>query len=164
MPQVVKRQLIDGPAGAAIRNTTSVGSAARFQREFIQWTRMRPQYVTVTKRLDLLKAGMKAFVNDHGQLDDKGNRVLAFDEPVEVDGVTYIGARCEARKTTYLEEDEAERILRERGLYDDCTVTVISIDQDRVMAAYMEDKLSDADLGEMFSDKVVWAFKPDLAA
>jgi hypothetical protein len=55
------------------------------------------------------------------------------------------------------DENTANELLKEKGLFDTCTTTVTTLDQDAVMGAYYEGKLTDADIETMFPEKVTWA-------
>ena len=66
----------------------------------------------------------------------------------------------ERRVSRSVDEESAERILREEGLYERCYDTVPVLNQDEVMACLIEDLLTDEQVEEMFPSKVSWAFVP----
>ena len=101
---------------------------------------------TITKRI-------KGFVQDHGYVDDQGHIWVEFDEAV--DGVVALQMQRKVSKP--LNEDKAEAILREAGLYDSCTTTVVVLDQDAIMAAHYAGKLSEDQVDAMFPPSVSYA-------
>jgi hypothetical protein len=42
-------------------------------------------------------------------------------------------------------------------VFETCTKTITVLDQDAVMAAYYEGKLTDEDIDTMFPEKITWA-------
>ncbi len=158
--QVARRTLIDGAAGANVRSNTGQAAALKAIRDFQQWATMLPQYKQVSARMDVLKKSIKDHVDTVGDLDDKGHKNIPFDEPMEIEGVMYLGLRNEARKTTTLDEEFTEALLKSKGLYDQATITTVSIDQDKIFDLYQRELISDEDLNKIFNTKTIWAFKP----
>ncbi len=159
--EITRRPIITGPDGSKIRATTAGGAQAKVERTFRQWAAQRVQYLQVGARLDKLKVDMKAYVDASGLTDDKGHKTIPFPEPIVVGGITYTGLRNEARKTTRLDEERAEEILRSLGVYDDCTTTITILDQDKIYALFQEDKIPEKVLEEIFVTTINYAFKPD---
>jgi hypothetical protein len=101
---------------------------------------------TITKRI-------KAVVQEEGYVDDQGHVWLDFDEPV--DGVVALQMQRKVSKP--LNEDKAEAILRKNGLYEECTTTVVVLDQDAIMAAHYAGKISEDDIDAMFPPSISYA-------
>jgi len=106
-----------------------------------------------------LKERLSFIVDAEGEQDEKESYWIKFNEPVA--GV--VALQHQRKVQIGLDMEAAVRILTERGLADTCLITVPAIDDDAVAAARFENKLTDADLDEMFPKKIVWALVPQRA-
>jgi hypothetical protein len=100
-----------------------------------------------TKLFDLLDA--------EGEEDEKGNVLYHFDSPIE--GVTRL--EKQRRATRKLDETVAEEIITSQSLEDDVYKMVRVIDEDALMAAYYEGKITEEQIDQMFPTTVVWALR-----
>lgn len=107
----------------------------------------------LTGRQKKITDRIKAVVQDDGYVDDQGHIWLDFDEPV--DGVVALQMQRKVSKN--LNEDKAKAILEKAGLYEDCTTTVVVLDQDAIMAAHYAGKLSEDEVDAMFPVSVSYA-------
>lgn len=123
-------------------------------------------------RLDETKKVLSSTVEIDGYEDDKGHFRIDFDKPVEVQHwdtkakaiVTRVcsGLLRQRRVSQSLNEEAAEKILRKKGIYDECTTTITVIEPDAITKAYYQGKLTEAELDKMFSTSVTWAFIPQV--
>lgn len=154
------------PATAAPRKTTRTvkkktsssltGQALRLAiRSFLG---LKSQSETIKKQMDEAKKILSATVEEQGYEDDKGHFILELDEPV--DGC--VALKREKRVTQSLDEEAAEKILRRKGIYEECVETIVVIDPDLVTKAFYQGKISEAELDKMFSTKTIWAFVPKM--
>lgn len=109
-----------------------------------------------TKELTKVKSYLSDLVDTDGEADDKGH--LWYPLPEEVDG--YVSLKRERRVSQSLDLDEAERILKEKGLDSRCFVTMPVLNEDEVMACLYEGLLTEEDVDTMFPKKITWAFIP----
>lgn len=109
-----------------------------------------------TKELSKVKSYLSDLVDTDGEADDKGH--LWYQLPEEVDG--YVSLKRERRVSQSLDLDEAERILKEKGLDSRCFVTMPVLNEDEVMACLYEGLLTEEDVDTMFPKKITWAFIP----
>lgn len=109
-----------------------------------------------TKELTKVKSYLSDLVDTDGEADDKGH--LWYQLPEEVDG--YVSLKRERRVSQSLDLDEAERILKEKGLDSRCFVTMPVLNEDEVMACLYEGLLTEEDVDTMFPKKITWAFIP----
>ena len=87
------------------------------------------------------------------QKDANGNIFTELPEPV--DGfVNVIKQRRVSRK---INESAAERIIIEKGLEDKLYKTIRIVDEDALMAALYSDELTEAEIDDMYPEKIVWA-------
>jgi hypothetical protein len=100
-----------------------------------------------TKLFDLLDA--------EGEEDEKGNVLYQFDSPIE--GVTRL--EKQRRATRKLDETVAEEIITAQSLEDEVYKMVRVIDEDALMAAYYEGKITEEQIDQMFPTTVVWALR-----
>lgn len=109
-----------------------------------------------TKELTKVKSYLSDLVDTDGEADDKGH--LWYPLPEEVDG--YVSLKRERRVSQSLDLEEAERILKEKGLDSRCFVTMPVLNEDEVMACLYEGLLTEEEVDTMFPKKITWAFIP----
>lgn len=141
---------------AAVTRKRSTGIAGRL----LQFLTLKHEVEQQEERLGTIKKDLSATVEEDGYTDDKGNYWFDLDEPVEFDGKTYRRIKREARVSERLDEETAETILRKKGLYDECTTTIVVLDEEAISKAYFQKRLSAADMDKMFPKTTTWAFKP----
>ena len=119
------------------------------------------QYVAIKEQKDLLskrEAELKAILTDvveeDGEVDGKGHIVLEIDEPVT--GVTRLVKQRKLSKP--LDMEVAEKLLQDKGLYEECTEQIRVLNQDAIMAAYYKEQLTEEDIDSMFPPKISYAF------
>lgn len=140
--KISRTRTIDAaPEAGSIRQWLKELLTAKDQQKFFK-TRQEQ----VTKRL-------KAVVEGSGYTDDQGHIWYDLDEAV--DGVAQL--QMQRKVSQSLQEERAEKILKDKGLWEQCTTTITVIDQDAIMAARFEDKLTDEDIESMFSKTVNYA-------
>ena len=61
---------------------------------------------------------LKAYIDEHGEPDDRGSLVVEFEEPVTIDGVEYSGMMQQRRASEYLDTDKVEKLAIEKDLRD----------------------------------------------
>lgn len=160
--QVTRRHVIDQTTGP-IKAVSAQAELAKIVATFKQWAGLRKPAATTADRLLKLRDVMKPYVDINGVPDADGHKVIAFPEPIKIDGLTYVGIRNERRRTTRLDEEKAAEILKKKGLYDKATVTVTSLDQDKIFGLYQDEKITDEEIADIFVTETTWAFKPDKA-
>lgn len=82
----------------------------------------------MSKELDARIKGLRdrlmAILERHGKPDDKGSLWIEFDDPI----AGFEAIKRERRASVVLNEDRAEEILTDAGVYDECTDVQITID------------------------------------
>jgi len=118
------------------------------------------EYIKVKQTLDLMEARQKELreklfeaLDLEGFEDDKGNIQLELDE--DVSGIVRI--EKQRRVTRKIDEIKAEEILESLGIKDEIYIPVPTLQEDLLMAAHYEGKISESELDEMFPAKVTWA-------
>lgn len=106
-------------------------------------------------RKEDLRKNLFSHLEGSGELDDKGNYFIELPQPI--DGIV----RLEKQKRTIrkLDEQTAEEVLKDNGLEDEIYETVRVVNEDKLMAAYYEGKISEDELERMFPAKISWALR-----
>ena len=100
-----------------------------------------------------LKNNIREGVKELGVESDKGHIVVELND--EVSGVR--NAMQQKKVSKNLDMAVAEELLKSKGLYDKCIEMVPQLNEDEIMNAYWEEKITEEDIDAMFPSKVVWA-------
>lgn len=118
------------------------------------------EYVKLKQSLDALTSRQKELreklfeqIDAVGIEDDKGNVQLELG--FDVDGIVRI--EKQRRVTRKLDELKAEEIIETLGLGDEVYEMKRVINEDALMAAHYEGKITEDDIDSMFPSNVVWA-------
>lgn len=123
------------------------------QAQVKEYKYLKDQIDSLSKRQKEIRDDLMVAVENAGYEDDKGHYWLEFDD--EIDGV---GALQRMRRVSNpLDEEAAQEILTSLGLWEECTEEVRVVDQDAVMAALWNEKLTPADIDCIYPPKVTWA-------
>lgn len=121
------------------------------------------QFLTIKRQLDDLtkeQAELKTFLSNlvdaEGEPDDKGHLWYSLEQ--EVDG--YRSLQRQRKVSQSLDMQEANRILKEKGLDSRCFVMQPVLNEDEVMSCLYEGLLTEEDIDTMFPKKIIWAFLP----
>jgi hypothetical protein len=123
------------------------------RREVQQYVSLKDEIASMDTRLGVIKKRLTTYVDELGEANEKGSIVLPIND--EMSGTTAVVKQ--RRVSKMFDESTANALLNEKGLFEECTKTIVTLDQDAVMAAYYDGKLTDADIEKMFPEKVVWA-------
>lgn len=110
----------------------------------------------LTARQSDIKKKLAAAVEENGEEDDRGHVWLQLPESVE--GVYAL--QRQRRVSQSLDEDKAVDILNELGLLESCSKVIRVIDDEAVMAAHYDDKITESQIDSMYPKKVTFAFVP----
>lgn len=121
-------------------------------REYLQ---VKSTAEMLDARKEDLRKNLFSHLEGSGELDDKGNYFIELPQPI--DGIV----RLEKQKRTIrkLDESAAEDILKDNELEDEIYETVRVVNEDKLMAAYYEGKISEDELERMFPAKISWALR-----
>ena len=116
------------------------------------------QYVALKDQIDLIstrqaeiKKRLIEAVDELGEFNDRGHRVLALDD----DSINVATLTKQRKVSNPLDMDVAETLLTKRGIKDTCIKMVPTLDES---AAFYSGHLSEADIDAMFPEKVSYAF------
>lgn len=118
------------------------------------------EYLQVKKTAEEMEARQKELrdelissIDELGYEDGDGNYQLELDN--EIFGIVRLEKQRRVKRT--LDEDKAEAIIEANELGDEVYKMVRTIDEDALMAAHYEGKISEYELDEMFPAKITWA-------
>ena len=123
------------------------------RQEVQQYVALKEDVTHIEGRVATLRKRIMAAVEELGEPNEKGSLVLPIND-IKSNTGSVIKQR---RVSKVFDEDKADNLLKEKGLFDSVTKTVTVLDQDAVMAAYYDGKLTDEDIESMFPEKVSWA-------
>jgi chemotaxis response regulator CheB len=120
-----------------------------------EYMKIKTVIETMESRQKELRAKLMESIDVDGFEDGSGN--LQLELPAAVEGVMRL--EKQRRVSRKLNEPKAEEILQQLGLYDDIFVMKPTLDEDALMAAFYEEKISEEELDEMFPANVTWALR-----
>lgn len=133
----------------------------RFEDPELVTTQVR-EYSKLKESIDFLETRQAelreklfAHLDGEGEPDDKGNIFIELDSAIN----DVVRIEKQRRVTRKLDELTAEQVIETLGLGDEVYKTVRVLDEDALMAAHYEGKISEEDIELMFPAKVVWALR-----
>ena len=118
------------------------------------------QYIFVKKQMEFFESELKKLreqifehVDTSGEVDGSGN--LFVELPSEIEGVKTI--QKQRRVSRKINPEMADNIIMSKGLDGELYKTIQVIDEDALMAALYEGKLTEEEIEIMYPEKVVWA-------
>lgn len=136
-----------------IINDSPDQSLDNIRREVQQYVTLKDEADAIGERVTTIKKRLTAYIEDLGEANEKGSIVL----PIEDERTNTRAIVKQRRVSKQFDEDTANDLLKDKGLFETCTTTITVLDQDAVMGAYYEGKLTDADIEKMFPEKISWA-------
>jgi hypothetical protein len=120
------------------------------------------EYIKIKHSMEIFEARQKelrekifATLDEEALEDEKGN--LQFDLENPIDGIVRL--EKQRRAIRKLNEFRADEIIEELGLGDVVYEMKRVINEDALMAAFYEDKITEEQLDEMFPVTVQWALR-----
>jgi hypothetical protein len=120
-----------------------------------EYARLKATLEMLESRQKELREALFTALDERGFEDDRGNLVLELPESVE--GVARV--EKQRRVSRKVNEAAAEEIIAEHSLEEDLYTTIRVIDQDAIMAALYEGKLSEDEVDRMYPPTVTWALR-----
>lgn len=118
-----------------------------------EYKHLKDQIDALSKEQKRLRDDLMTLIENTGFEDDQGHWWLELDD--EYDGVTSL--QRQRRVSRSLDEESAKEILDSHGLWNLCTKTVEVVDEDAVMRALWDEKLTEEDVDNMYATKITWA-------
>lgn len=118
-----------------------------------EYAHLKKQIDDMTRRQKQLRDELMEAIQADGYEDADGHWWLDLDTPV--DGIESI--KRERRTKQQVDEEAAEELLTERDLWKACTKQVRILDEDAVMSALWDKKLTEDDIDVIYPTKIIWA-------
>lgn len=128
-------------------------SLEEIRKEVQQYVFLKEEVTAIEARVGTLRKRILAVIEEIGETNEKGSLVLPINDHVS----NTANVVKQRRVSKVFDEDTANDLLKEKGLFESVTKTIVVLDQDAVMAAYYDGKLTDEDIESMFPEKVSWA-------
>jgi hypothetical protein len=112
------------------------------------------------------KAQFMDLLAEVGEVQEGGHRILLLNEPLvfhsyktdKVKEIEVTGIRRVRRETTALNPDRVMALLEAKNMVADCTVTRTEIDEDAVLAANFEGRITDEEMDSLWDKSENFAF------
>jgi hypothetical protein len=118
------------------------------------------QYIFVKKQVEFFESELKKLrenifehADANGEVDSNGNIFIELSQ--EIEGVRSIYKQ--RRVTRKIDEGVADQMISDKGMEEELYKTIRVVDEDALMAALYEGKLTEEEIDEMYPQKVVWA-------
>ena len=92
------------------------------------------------------------YVTKSGYKDDHGSLWLDLPEGAPIGHVKY-----ERRVTKSLDDEAAEKFLKKKKLYDQCLTTLTVLDEQKLLALFYEDKITEDELDALYGESESFA-------
>ena len=73
---------------------------------------------------------------------------------------TVIGIERRERVSNRLDEEKALKFLEAKGLTEECTIPIVVVDEDAILAANYVGKITDKELAALYNESSTFAFYP----
>lgn len=127
------------------------------RKEVSEWHALKQQAATLNNELDRRKKRLQGILEKYGETDPStGSIFLDLGEPVGSARITQLKNQCATRQV--MNEEMAEEILTNKGMWEEMTDLVRVMDDSRVLAAFYDHRITDDELAKMIHEKVVYSF------
>ena len=130
-----------------------VASVDDLEAQAKQYIFFKKQVEYFESELKLLKEKIFEVVDTKGEVDGNGN--IFVELPNEIDGVTML--QKQRRVSRKIDPQMADNLIVYKGLETELYKTIQIIDEDALMAALYEGKLTEEEVDLMYPQKIVWA-------
>jgi hypothetical protein len=114
---------------------------------------LKKQIEDMTKQQQQIRDALMELVEQDGYEDSDGHWWLDLESPI--DGKSAI--KRERRTKQQVNEEAAQEVLTEKGLWHTCTKQVRVLDEDAIMSALWSEELSEDDIDVIYPKKTIWA-------
>lgn len=118
------------------------------------------QYIFFKKQVEYFESELKSLrekifedIDAKGEVDGSGN--LFVELSTEIDGVNML--QKQKRVSRKIDPQMADNLIVSKGLEQELYKTIQVIDEDALMAALYEGKLTEEEVDLMYPQKIVWA-------
>jgi SMC interacting uncharacterized protein involved in chromosome segregation len=124
-----------------------------FETQVTEYIRLKASMKIMETRTKELNKLISQKIDEQGYEDSDGNWLIDLETPI--DGISRLEKmRKSSRK---LDETVAEAIIAAAGIEDEVYEMVKTLNEEKLMAAYYDGKVTEQQLDEMFPVAVSWA-------
>lgn len=132
------------------------------ERTLTEYLRSRRLRETAAEMENKYKKDLMSALDRFGSKDDRGSSFIDLSGLDIIDPRTeepVASIKRERRVTQSMDEETAENILRELGLYEKCVTTITVLDEDAILSLNFSGEISDNVVKMMYDEKESFAFK-----
>jgi hypothetical protein len=118
-----------------------------------EYMKVKEVLASMELRQKELREKIFAQIETSGEEDSNGNLFISL--PTEIAGVRTL--EKQRRVTRKIDEVVAEEVIEANNLADELYKTIRVVDEDALMAAHYEGKISEDEIDRMYPAKIVWA-------
>jgi hypothetical protein len=128
------------------------------REEVRQWFALKQQANLLAPRLDKGTKRFKELLQKYGEKDPAdGSLYLDLGEPVGSLGIRFLKNLC-VTSNNVINDEAAEEILSGKGMWEEMTEIIRVPDQARINAAYYDNRITEAELKQMFPQVTSYRF------
>lgn len=124
-----------------------------FNTQVAEYVRLKASIKLMEARTKELNKTLTEKITEQGYEDSEGNWILDLENPI--DGFTYL--EKQRRVSRKIDESVAEDLISSLGIEDEVYEMVKTLSEEKLMAAYYDGKITEAQLDSMFPVAVSWA-------
>lgn len=128
-------------------------SSAGLENLTYNYLKYRSGRESLLKLENNLKSELLAVLSEAGEEDDKGNRFYYLGGTIE----DIQGVKRERRVSRTLDEDKTLEVIKKYGLENECLETITVINEDAILAANFDGKISDEEMASLYTEKETFA-------
>jgi hypothetical protein len=140
-------------ANAAPEEGVRFSSPDDLESQVREYVKLKATMESLESRQRELREKLFEKIDETGFEDDKGNVILELGSTIE----EVVRLEKQRRVTRKLDETKADELIAEKQLGDEVYEMKRVINEDALMAAHYEGKISEQEIDEMFPAKIVWA-------
>lgn len=127
--------------------------SAGFDRDAAEYIRLKVEADRIKKRQTELRESIFAYLLENEQADEDGHLTAELEDTYE----GYGKIQRQRRVKTLVDEEFAERLLKERGLWERCVKLVPQVQEDEVLACRFEDLITEDEIEQIFPAQITYA-------
>ena len=113
------------------------------------------------------KAKFMDLLAEIGALEGAGHRVIRLSEPLifasynaggKMTEKEVVGIKSQRRETTVLNAERVMKLLEDKDMVEECTTTEVVLNEDAVLAANFEGKITDEEMASLWDTSESFAF------
>lgn len=126
---------------------------------FREWAILKHRTDTMIREQNKLRDQVANAVEERGYADHKGSQYIDLPFPIPVGDIEYTRIKRECRTSITADHEIAERVTRERGVFERAFVLVPTLQPDELYVLLQEGALTEGDMDAIFVKRKTFAFR-----